>query len=564
MWLLVWVTSAQPSSDEEWDRSWSFLAYYQDDWEDDDFEDEYDDFEWEDEDDHEEWDEEDDFDEDEFDDEHWDDEDDYDTHDYEFGDDENNEWEHEDDADWEEDYDDEFDWEDEDDFEWEDYWEQDEYDDYDDEGYEFDLDEEKEELRQWAQELLVDIQEEWATTQDLWAQIQSILSQIDQLNDEESFFDLVDQLIEIEEELFGFEDMYEDGHEIDDEWIEELSQEFQDIARITGVDFSSQIDALGQLGEDDYDTLEQILDEMDEVVGEDNVDVEKYYTDLWITELQEIFSEEWLTDQENELATIRTSIQVVTSIEELDRIHTDLIHLEQQVFDDLDYEEEDFDLDEGKEWVHEWIDEVIEYLQEIQDDSSALVELQNLKQNIASIQSHDALYDLEDQIIEIEDGIDWWDDEEIFEELDFEEEKEFAITALQTIISMAQQDGKDQLVSELSSMLTSVQDAQDLDRLFEIEDEFWELEDEVEIYVDRYFEEVDDEYLEEDLLEWTWYIDDFLDEIDEQYDVTSLQGSLDELSAIISEWTSDDLGQIAETLLSIEDSIDALLQNIWE
>ena len=196
VWLIFWVTYADSSSSGEESTPPRYIAFFDDGQDDEDWDE-----------DEEDWDE---------DEEHEDDE---------SFDDAQEDW------DWEDEDSDEEDDEFEDEFDGEDYSFDDAHDEEDD--YEFDLEVEKEELPEWIEELRdEDLSEEQLAALDV------IAAQIDSVDNEDQFFDLIDELIEIEEEVFGFEDIYEDDwedFEVDEEFIAEVVKEYEDIAGSLGL-----------------------------------------------------------------------------------------------------------------------------------------------------------------------------------------------------------------------------------------------------------------------------------------------------------------------------------------
>ena len=183
------------------------------------------------------------------------------------------------------------------------------------------------------------------------------------------------------------------------------------------------------------------------------MDVEKYYTDMWIAELDEIFIEEELATELDELANIQTKYASAETFADLEEIHTLLVLLEEDVFNEIDFDEEDFTVDEGKVWAQEWIDEVIEYLTETEGNQQDIDDLEAARLLVDAATSYDELFEAEDAIIEVEERLDWesFDDTQD-EEYDFDEEKAFALEALDAIIDMAQADDETDLVVALTDL----------------------------------------------------------------------------------------------------------------
>ena len=251
-----------------------------------------------------------------------------------------------------------------------------------------------------------------------------------------------------------------------------------------------------------------------------------------------------------------------------------MVLLEEDVFNEIDFDEEDFTVDEGKVWAQEWIDEVIEYLTETEGNQQDIDDLEAARLLVDAATSYDELFEAEDAIIEVEERLDWesFDDTQD-EEYDFDEEKAFALEALDAIIDMAQADDETDLVVALTDIRATVSAATDFDGLEDAEDEFWELEDQVGDYVDQFFiayeedYEDDDEYPDDlttdDLQDWTEYVDEFLGDLEDyDLDVANLQESIDTLQNKIANASDEDVDTIAQGLVGIEESINQLLEEL--
>ena len=295
---------------------------------------------------------------------------------------------------------------------------------------------------------------------------------------------------------------------------------------------------------------------------------------MWIAELDEIFIEEELATELDELANIQTKYASAETFADLEEIHTLLVLLEEDVFHEIDFDEEDFTVDEGKVWAQEWIDEVIEYLTETEGNQQDIDDLEAARLLVDAATSYDELFEAEDAIIEVEERLDWesFDDTQD-EEYDFDEEKAFALEALDAIIDMAQADDETDLVVALTDIRATVSAATDFDGLEDAEDEFWELEDQVGDYVDQFFiayeedYEDDDEYPDDlttdDLQDWTEYVDEFLGDLEDyDLDVANLQESIDTLQNKIANASDEDVDTIAQGLVGIEESINQLLEEL--
>ena len=295
---------------------------------------------------------------------------------------------------------------------------------------------------------------------------------------------------------------------------------------------------------------------------------------MWIAELDEIFIEEELATELDELANIQTKYASAETFADLEEIHTLLVLLEEDVFNEIDFDEEDFTVDEGKVWAQEWIDEVIEYLTETEGNQQDIDDLEAARLLVDAATSYDELFEAEDAIIEVEERLDWesFDDTQD-EEYDFDEEKAFALEALDAIIDMAQADDETDLVVALTDIRATVSAATDFDGLEDAEDEFWELEDQVGDYVDQFFiayeedYEDDDEYPDDlttdDLQDWTEYVDEFLGDLEDyDLDVANLQESIDTLQNKIANASDEDVDTIAQGLVGIEESINQLLEEL--
>ena len=295
---------------------------------------------------------------------------------------------------------------------------------------------------------------------------------------------------------------------------------------------------------------------------------------MWIAELDEILIEEELATELDELANIQTKYASAETFADLEEIHTLLVLLEEDVFNEIDFDEEDFTVDEGKVWAQEWIDEVIEYLTETEGNQQDIDDLEAARLLVDAATSYDELFEAEDAIIEVEERLDWesFDDTQD-EEYDFDEEKAFALEALDAIIDMAQADDETDLVVALTDIRATVSAATDFDGLEDAEDEFWELEDQVGDYVDQFFiayeedYEDDDEYPDDlttdDLQDWTEYVDEFLGDLEDyDLDVANLQESIDTLQNKIANASDEDVDTIAQGLVGIEESINQLLEEL--